>query len=119
MSVVDPNLPPHEPAAELQELLAREAVFFMSRKRIGDALSAARQGKAAKLFVKPLLSLFGAASEPVPDSRSGRAGGSDSLPESVELLEAGLKKIEHTCLRCPRAWTAAWRISCASMTRST
>jgi hypothetical protein len=97
MSVVDPKLAPRTNLPpELQELLAREAVFFMSRKRIGDALSAARQGKAAKLFVKPLLSLFGAAPDPGQDSRPGRAGGSDSRPESVELLEAGLKKIEDT-----------------------
>lgn len=98
MSVVDPKLAPRTNLPpELQELLAREAVFFMSRKRIGDALNAARQGKAAKLFVKPLLSLFGASySDSTANPRVGRAGGPDAPAESVELLEAGLKKIEDT-----------------------
>ncbi len=97
MSVVDPKLAPRgNLPPELQELLAREAVFLMSRKRIGDAVNAARQGKAAKLFVQPLLAFFGAASasDAPAENRAGRAGTSDSPVENLELLHAGLKKIE-------------------------
>lgn len=96
MSAVDPKLAPRTNLPpELQELLAREAVFFMSRKRIGDALNAARQGKAAKLFVKPLLSLFGAASaDSGTEGRAGRGGDTEAPVESVEVLEAGAKKID-------------------------
>lgn len=97
MSAVDPKLAPRTNLPpQLQELLAREAVFFMSRKRISDALNAARQGKATKLFVKPLLAFFGATSadDAASPGRGGRPGSSDAPLENLELLQAGLKKIE-------------------------
>ena len=97
MSVVDAKLAPRTNLPpELHELLAREAVFLMSRKRIGDALNATRQGKAAKLFVKPLLAFFGASSESdsPAEGRASRPGAPDAPGENPELLHAGLKKIE-------------------------
>jgi len=87
MPSVDPKFVPRNalPPA-LQELLAREAVFMMSRKRIGDALAAARQQqKSAGSFSKPLFSLFSR-----KDSREKRREDSDN----VEVLEAGLKKLD-------------------------
>jgi len=86
MPSADPKFVPRNalPPA-LQELLAREAVFLMSRKRIGDALIAAVQQKSAGSFAKPLLSLFSR-----KDTREKRRVDVDN----VEVLEAGLKKLD-------------------------
>ena len=86
MPSADPKFVPRNalPPA-LQELLAREAVFMMSRKRIGDALAAAKQQKSAGSFAKPLLSLFSR-----KDTREKRREDVDN----VAVLEAGLKKLD-------------------------
>jgi len=86
MSSADPKFVPRNtlPAA-LQELLAREAVFIMSRKRIGDALAAAKQQNSSGSFAKPLLSLFSR-----KDSREKRREDVDN----VAVLDAGLKKLD-------------------------
>ena len=86
MPSVDPKSAPRAtlPPA-LQELLVREAVFLMSRKRISDALSAAEQQSSAGSFARPLLSLFAR-----KDNRTKRREEVDN----VAVLKAGIKKLD-------------------------
>lgn len=86
MPSVDPKSAPRAtlPPA-LQELLVREAVFLMSRKRISDALSSAEQQSSAGSFARPLLSLFAR-----KDNRTKRREEVDN----VAVLKAGIKKLD-------------------------
>ncbi|MBL9208751.1 MAG: hypothetical protein JNN01_26945 [Opitutaceae bacterium] len=86
MPSVDPkNAPRSTLPPALQELLVREAVFLMSRKRISDALASAEQQTSSGSFARPLLSLFAR-----KDNRNKRREEVDN----VAVLRAGIKKLD-------------------------
>jgi hypothetical protein len=69
----------------LQELLEREAVLTMSRKRIADAITNAEKAAPAKGLSRPLFSLF---------SKKDNVERDKEAADNLAVLRAGLTQIE-------------------------
>jgi len=82
----------------LQDLLVREAVFGLSRKRIADALTAAQEDLAEIMAAKPRLSFVR------QDAKKDHRIKVLEAEESVSLLESAVKKLDasipalHACV---------------------
>lgn len=69
----------------LQELLEREAVLTMSRKRIAEAIATAEKAVPTKSLPRPLLSLF---------SKKDNLERQKEAADNLAVLRAGLQQIE-------------------------
>jgi len=74
----------------LQDLLVREAAFALSRNRIGDAVTVARQARDVVAAARPLLSFVR------QDAKKDHREKLREAEENVSILEAGAKKLDAT-----------------------